>query len=387
MLSEDDSEIVDSAILPDLGRAGGWIYSNETTVEGSGDFDGDGRDEMLVTNPWRLGILKFDGSSWQALVVKNNGTWFGDWLYYSTESEIEGIGDFNGDGRDDILVTKPWGLGILTLQGDSLTTILIESTGSVLNDWTYNQATQTIGAIDDFNGDGTDDILIRSERGLGILVVWADGLVSVVSKPDGAWFGSWNYDSRFTWIRGTGDFDGDGAAEVLVRSDCGVGVLKLTGTSLTTLALHSHGSRLLGWDLVRLTEIRGIGDLNGDDRADIVVESDWGIGTLALLGSSLVSIGHRPNGNRFGGWLLDTVTNQVQDLIDFDGDGADDIVIRSPWGLGVLKRDGASYDSIALGPNGSVFGSWLLQNTDVIVAYGNFDGTGGTDILIEAFND
>ena len=47
-----------------------------------------------------------------------------------------------------------------------------------------------------------------------------------------------------------------------------------------------------------------------------------------------------PNGTRFGGWLLNTADNYFGTVVDFDGDGRDEIVVTSPWGIGILKLSG-----------------------------------------------
>jgi hypothetical protein len=46
----------------------------------TGDFDGDGRAEILVTSPWGIGILKLSGSTLGAPMMAANGTRFDGWL-------------------------------------------------------------------------------------------------------------------------------------------------------------------------------------------------------------------------------------------------------------------------------------------------------------------
>src|SRR5215212_9304451 len=50
-------------------------------------------------------------------------------------------------------------------------------------------------------------------------------------------------------------------------------------------------------------------DLDGDRRAEISVTSPWGIGILKLSGSTLTAPMMAANGTRFGGWLLNTADN------------------------------------------------------------------------------
>ena len=43
------------------------------------------------------------------------------------------------------------------------------------------------------------------------------------------------------------------------------------------------------------------------------------------------------NGTRFGGWLLNTADNRFELSADFDGDGRAEILVTSPWGIGILQ--------------------------------------------------
>ena len=71
-----------------------------------------------------------------------------------------------------------------------------------------------------------------------------------------------------------------------------------------------------------------------------------------------------PNGTRFGGWLLNTGDNTFGDAGDFDGDGHDELIVTSPWGIGFLKLSGATLTAPMMQPNGTRFGGWLLNTAD-----------------------
>jgi hypothetical protein len=101
-------------------------------------------------------------------MIQSNGTWFGGWRYNNQDNVIEGIGYINGDGLDDLVMSSPWGLTILKLQNNTLTTILIKANGTWFGGWCYNPDNDTINKIADFNGDGHEDILMTSDLGIGI---------------------------------------------------------------------------------------------------------------------------------------------------------------------------------------------------------------------------
>ena len=50
-----------------------------------------------------------------------------------------------------------------------------------------------------------------------------------------------------------------------------------------------------------------------------------------------------PNGTRFGGWLLNSADNRFGLAADFDGDGLTEILVTSPWGIGILKQSAATF--------------------------------------------
>ncbi|MCU5037554.1 FG-GAP-like repeat-containing protein [Bacillus thuringiensis] len=100
-------------------------------------------------------------------------------------------------------------------------------------------------------------------------------------------------------------------------------------------------------------------DFDGDGKTELLVTSPWGIGILKISGNTLTAPMMAQNGTRFGGWLLSTVDNRFGPIGDFDGDGKDEILITSPWGIGVLKLAGNTFNALMIAPNGTRFGGWL----------------------------
>ncbi len=107
------------------------------------------------------------------------------------------------------------------------------------------------------------------------------------------------------------------------------------------------------------------GDFDGDGISEILVTSPWGIGILKEVGGTMTSLMLAPNGTRFGGWLLDTSNNKFGPIADYDGDGHDEILVTSPWGIGILKFTGSTLTSIMMAANGTRFsGGWLLDTSN-----------------------
>jgi hypothetical protein len=170
-------------------------------VAGIGDFDGDGRDDIL----WR------NSSTGENYVYLLNGLSIVNDGYLRTVAdqawEIAGVGDFDGDEKADILWRHATsGENYLYLMSDL--SIVNESYLRAVADTDWR-----VAAVADFDGDGSADILWRhSGSGAnylyfmhGFAIKQGEGYLRSVADP------AWR-------IVATGDYDGDGRADILWRN-------------------------------------------------------------------------------------------------------------------------------------------------------------------------
>ena len=250
-----------------LGTATGGWQNNDANgasyaptswhIVGTGDFNGDHRDDIL----WRSdsGAL----SNWLATA---NGGWQNNDASAATSASISwhvaGVGDFNGDNRDDIL----W-------RGDTgaLSNWLSTASGG----WQNNDANAAssaptnwqIAAVGDFNGDGRDDILWRNSSG---------AFSNWLATASGGWQNNDANGASFaptSWhIVGVGDFNGDTRDDILWRSDTGAlsNWLATANGGWQNNDVNAASSAPTSW------HIASIGDFNGDNRDDILWRSDTG---------------------------------------------------------------------------------------------------------------
>ncbi len=288
------------------------------------DRDGDGRADIVTRSldTGRVQVTAMNGvhaTSTQATTL-NGGI---DWT-------IVGNGDFNGDGRADVLWMQDYGqVAIWNMSGAT-----VGRSDAVA----YAPAHAAVAGTGDFNGDGRSDILWRAAD--GALTTWQMNDHSVAG---GGALGSMSLDWR---VVGTGDFNGDRRADILWQNDNGaVAMWLMNGTAHTSSGVISSPST--DW------KIAGLGDFNGDAREDILWRQDGGMTSIWLM-----------NGERIaGGW--GTVTGNpsldwtISGVGDFNADRRSDILWQDMSGaLKVELLDGLR--TIGSGSAGTLATDWIV---------------------------
>ena len=129
----------------------GLQYVNNSNIVLSGDFDGDKKAELMVQY----------GSSWEHFELKKPGTIYQDDKIFNSTSFPYAVaypGDFNGDGKTDVLSTNnffDWTIGYSTGTGYSLSPFTFSTPYwyDIMDPEPYELK------VMDFNGDGKSDIL------------------------------------------------------------------------------------------------------------------------------------------------------------------------------------------------------------------------------------
>jgi hypothetical protein len=355
------------------------VRANQT-----GDVNADGCVEIVVTSPWGLGILEQEGSTFACLMLAPNGTRFGQWLLNTADNVIAGLADFEGDNQAGILMTSPWGLGILQLSGGTLTSTVMVPNGTKIGGWTLDTTSDYFGPLADYDGDGRAEILVTGPSGIAVLKPSGTTLTALAAQPNGARLGQWLFENNANTIGPAGDYDGDGKIEILITSPWGVGILKLAGGSFTSPMLQPNGTRFGGWLLDTSNNNLGrCADYDGDGADEILATSPWGIGILKVTGSTMNSVMLAPNGTRFGEWLFNSPDDIIGPASTYTGTKQAGLMVSSAWGIGVLQLSGGTLGAPAMQPNGTRFGGWLLDTSNNRFGEAaSYDGQPATGLLV-----
>ncbi len=345
------------------------------SVDGAGDVNNDGFDDMIVGAPFYDSGQEDEGAVFIFYgAVEGVNTTVGAPSIQSNQAgalagySVSGAGDVNGDGYDDVIIGLPYFEIDQTKEGLAW---VLHGSGAGLNTVDvvgiqFNQANAQLGwSVDgagDVNGDGFDDVIVGAPNfdnagaDKGLIFVGhgsAGGNINNGFVYYGAQVGG-----KLGWsVAGIGDFNGDGFADVGAGApflDLSVSILDVgyfiwfpgSSTGVKTSNNHTFGEEAngqLGYS------IASAGDINGDGFDEIMVgapfnNSDDSIedagqviiwyGTSNFPGTSSICNGDQANAH-FG--------MSLASLGDMNGDGYEDILIGAPDYDNGQENEGAAF--------------------------------------------
>lgn len=345
---------------PALRIGNGW--EGMTAIIAPGDYDGDGRPDVVARDAaGRLFVYQGNGRGGWTYVSKQVGTGWGGM------TAVVSPGDFNGDGRVDLLARDAAGrLWLYAGAGNGYTATVTQ----IGHGWagyvqllvggpTATRRWVAQAGAGDVNGDGARDVLALD--GTGQLFVHT-------GNGAGSWINGGPVLQGWAGVRqvlGVGDFDGDGRDDLMALKDDGT--LQLH----TILAGGGIGpGKVIGWGWSAFDLVISVGDANGDGTPDIAARDVNGALWLHPGDGRGGWLGGYVAGNGWGGMTA------VLGAGDWDGDGVADILARTATGdLLVYPGTGAGWwnnpHQIGVGWGGYV----------EIFSPGDFDGDGKPDLL------
>ena len=280
-----------------------WLRSVIHETPAVGDVNGDGRDDLITFTHGDSGAGPLD-----VYVALSNGSTFGAgqlWQgWWAHRGHVPTVGDFNGDGRDDIWAFTESEVYVGLSRGyDFNGSVIVSPFGATDSD--------DIGRVADVNGDGRADAVLFSADGTGDVHVMLSTGTGFAAKTK--WHEYFAPEGETPMLA---DFNADGRADLVTFTQGMNGSQAIV--ALSSGASFVGGSVWNSW-FAPAGEVPAIGRFNTDARADIL--------TFARNGA--VYVGTSNGSNSFTAGLWHTWFGDFNDTLltgDINGDGRDDLV-------------------------------------------------------------
>ncbi|PVE04972.1 Ig-like domain-containing protein, partial [Limnohabitans sp. Rim28] len=342
---------------------------------------------------------------------------------------VSGVGDVNGDGYADFVISAPYADAFGNNSGSAYVvfgkanTTAVEATDlaagsggfAIHGENTDDNLGYSVSAAGDVNGDGKADLLVGAvgyaggvANGRSYVVYGKDGTTAVDLDDIGNGNNSLGFaitgenagDESANSVGSAGDINGDGLADLVIgayrannmagNTYVVYGQLGRSNLDLTNLSVSTDGFVIQGENAVDASglSVSAAGDVNGDGLTDLVVGAPWanngeGLSYVVFGRTGNTAIDLTDVASGLGGFVI---TGEAVDAGesgynvaaagDVNGDGLADVVIGAYSSSLGLPNAGRSY---------VVFGK--SNNTSAVSLSDIADGTGGFAIQGEANGD
>jgi len=319
-----------------------------------GDFNGDGIPDLATAMPYLNSVMVLLGNGSGGFTVATGSPFGVGGNAYSVV-----VGDFNGDGIQDLATANSFSDNVTVLLGNGSGGFAVAAGSPITLGTTVNPYSVVVG---DFNGDGIQDLATANFSSNNVTVLLGNGAGGFTAAP-----GSPFAVGTSPYSVAVGDFNGDGIQDLATANSASNNVTVLLGNGAGGFTPAAGSPFAAGASPYSVA----VGDFNSDGIQDLVTAGFVGSSVTVLLGNgsggftpaagSPFAVGTGPDSVVVGDFNGDG----IQDLATANS-GSNDITVLLGNGSGGFTAAGGNPFPVGTGPH------------SVVVA--DFNGDGSEDL-------
>jgi MYXO-CTERM domain-containing protein len=226
----------------------------------------------------------------------------------------------------------------------------------------------------DLDGDGRDDLCLRTPDGVRCAVATPDGFAAPFVGPELSDDLSWDDVDNYGTLL-LGDIDGDGGADLCARANVGMRCYRFRDGAFGGSIAGPAWSEDLGWSAATHWASITLEDVDADGRADLCGRTAAGWDCHLSTGDGFGEARPGPRWADTEGWN-DPTNAWTFRLGDLDGDGDLDLCARANAGIRCALWDGITHSDRIDGPAWSDDDGWdtLARSRSIRLADVTGDG-------------
>lgn len=231
----------------------------------------------------------------------------------------------------------------------------------------------------DIDGDGDADVCVRTSTGIECALVDGGALVASVAGPTLSDDTGWSDPSNWSTLR-MGDLDGDGRADLCARANAGIRCWTSLGDAFEDASIEGPAlADEVGWAAPIYHGTLRMADVDGDGRDDLCARSASDFRCYRSSGAGFEDPWTLAELGDDQGWD-DPARHGTIRMGDVDGDARSDLCARSAEGVRCWPSTGEGFGAPIEGPAWSDAAGWRRPEYWATIRVVDVDGDGRADV-------